>query len=575
MPMEKFMRILLILVIAILAFANAMSPANAIFNATFMDKGGTAGREYWPTNGWRASTPEQQGVDSETLATAIETARQKGLSIHSLLVVRNGYLVAEAYFFPYDKTQPHDLASVTKSLTTTLAGIAIGRGKIRSVKEPMLPFFADLKIANKDERKERVTLEHLMTMSSGLDCKSQGGEPTLWEMLESPDNVQHMLDLPMVAEPGANFVYCSGGMHLLSAIIARVTARTKDQTTPGQTAAFAREALFAPLGIREIVWPPDPQGVNHGFGNLHMLPRDMAKIGWLFLNQGKWDGKQVVPAEWVAAATRPQKSASNTRDYGFGWWIPKSELANSNSGIAFEASGRGGQQISVLPAKNTVIVFTGGGFPTGEVMKLVLPAIKDQPLPANPRGVARLNSAIAAAARPPSLLREANGALRRLAIERAISGKTILLESNWMGLTSLKLTFPTPGPAGTADVATAQFQFGPSLKQAQFGLYAKTRVGNPFVESRPIGLNGVARISPDGLMGLPVALQGSWEDDHTFALEYDEIANINCYRLRLSFNIDEIDRDQVVNVQAKERTGLFDQKFSGKIEAAPARRPKQ
>src|SRR5262245_34076195 len=131
---RMIMRMLLILAIPILALANAVS------NVAPMNNGWAPGREYWPTNGWRTSTPEEQGVDSETLAMAIETARQKGLSIHSLLVVRNGYLVAEAYFFPYDKTQPHDLASVTKSLTTTLVGIAIAQGKIRSVKEPMLSF---------------------------------------------------------------------------------------------------------------------------------------------------------------------------------------------------------------------------------------------------------------------------------------------------------------------------------------------------------------------------------------------------------------------------------------------------
>jgi CubicO group peptidase (beta-lactamase class C family) len=528
--------------------------------------------DYWPTRGWRTTTPEAQGVDSEALALAIETARQRGLSIHSLLVVRNGYLVAEAHFFPYDGKTPHDLASATKSVTTTLVGIAIGRGKIKSVKDPMLSFFSGLTIANKDERKERVTLEHLMTMSSGLDCKSQGGEPTLWEMLDSPNDVQHMLDLPMVAEPGANFVYCSGGMHLLSAIIARTAGSTEGAAQSGRTEAFAREALFTPLGIREVVWPPDPQGVNHGFGNMHMLPRDMAKLGWLFLNQGKWDGKQIVPAEWVAAATRAQKNTGGSRDYGYGWWIPKTAPSKPDSQkpedlIAFEASGRGGQQISVLPTKNTVVVFTGGGFPAGEVMKLVLPAIKDKPLPPNPQGVARLHKAAVAAAAPA-----ATGApSRNPVVEQGISDRTIQFEPNWMGLMSLKLIFPPPGQGA----ATAQFQFGPSLKQAQFGLYAKIRVANPIVESRPVGLDGVARFSWEGVMGLPVAIRGAWEDDRTFALEYDEVANINSYRLRLSFNKKDFEGDQTVSVQAKERTGLFDQQFSGRIAAPAPQRQKQ
>ena len=495
---------------------------------------------YWPTNGWRATTPEEQGIDSDLLAQAIETARQRNLSIHSLLIVRNGYLVTEAYFFPYDGKRPHDVASVTKCLTTTLTGIAIDQGKIKSAQEPVLPFFSDHKIANLDQRKERMTLEHLMTMSSGLDGKAQRGEPTLWEMLGSADDVQYMIDLPMVADPGSNFVYCSGGMHLLSAIISRATGM--------KTETFARRTLLAPLGIREIAWPPDPQGVNHGFGNLHLLPRDMAKIGWLFLNRGKWEEKQIIPAEWVAMATRPQKSTGNPRDYGYGWWIPKSDAL-----VAYEASGRGGQQISVLPTKNTVIVFNGGGFPTSEVMKLVTPAIKEHRLPANPQGAARLNAAIAAAAQPTGK----SAAINLPAVARLISGRTITLDPNWMGLTSLSLTFRSAGEA------TVQFHFGPSPKQAQFGLSAKIKRKGPFNESRPVGLNGTPIISDDGPLGLPVAVKGFWEDDNTFVLEYDEIANINSYRLRLSFNRDN---GNGVSVQASERTGLFDEKFSGKIE---------
>jgi len=260
-----------------------------------------------------------------------------------------------------------------------------------------------------------------------------------------------------------------------------------------------------------------------------------------------------VPAAWVAAATRPQKNSSNTRDYGFGWWIPKSDPL-----IAYEASGRGGQSISVLPDKNTVIVFNGGGFPAGDVMKMLTPALKStQPLPANAKGVARLNAAIAAAAKPVV----ANAEVKPSAIAQSISGKTITLERNWMGLTALGLTFHANG------TATAQFNFGPSLKQAQFGRSAKITRKGPFSESRPIGLNGATIISPDGPMGLPVAVRGFWENEQTFVIEYDEIANTNTYRLRLS-----IDQDQV-SVQATERTGLFDEKFAGKITADRRKKP--
>ncbi|MBL8207163.1 MAG: serine hydrolase, partial [Blastocatellia bacterium] len=166
---------------------------------------------YWPTSGWRLATPESQGIASDALAAAITTARASGINIHSLLVVRNNYIVAEAYFYPYDGKVPHDLASVTKSITSTLIGLAIEQRKVKSVEQKALSFFSKNKIANKDGRKEKITIENLLTMSSGLNCVSKGGEPTLWEMLNQQDNAQFMLNLPMVAEPGSNFVYCSGG----------------------------------------------------------------------------------------------------------------------------------------------------------------------------------------------------------------------------------------------------------------------------------------------------------------------------------------------------------------------------
>lgn len=492
-----------------------------------------------PTGNWRTATPESQGVDSATLADAIELARQRGLNIHSFLLVRNGVLIAEAYFYPYDGKTPHDIASVTKPITATLVGLAIARGKIESVKQPMLALFPARRIANMDQRKQRVAVEHLLTMSSGLACKAQAGEPTLWEMLSAANDTQFMLDLPMVAEPGSSYVYCSGGMHLLSGALKQKTGMNAEE--------FARQNIFAPLGIKELIWPRDAQNNSHGFGNLHLLPRDMAKFGWLFLNRGKWGDKQIVPDAWVAEATRShiKTGGAGTSDYGYGWRVP------TNGGpIAFEASGRGGQQISVLPAKNAIIVFTGGGFSSGDLMKLTLSAIKsDHPLPENPAAVARLNAAIAAAASAPAL--QPVAALPPVA--QAISGKTFELDKNWMGLKSLALSFHSG-----EQTATATLQFQSALKQYQWGLSAKVSGTKTVTEKRPVGLNGVPRISGGGMMNLPVALKGTWEDERTFVLEYDEIANTNAYRLRLTFEGDR------VSVQAKERTGLFDEKFGGR-----------
>lgn len=494
-------------------------------------------------DGWRAATPESQGVDSAVLAEAIETARQRGLNIHSFLLVRNGVLIAETYFFPYDGQTPHDIASVTKPLTGTLIGLAIEQGKIESVSQPMLSLFAGrnvANVANVDERKQRVMVKHLLTMSSGLACKAQAGEPTLWEMLSAPDNAQFMLDLPMVAEPGSNYVYCSGGMHLLSAALKQRTGMNAE--------AFARKHLFAPLGITQLIWPRDAQQVSHGFGNLHLLPRDMAKLGQLFLDGGRWQGKQLVPAAWVKEATRShiKTGGAGTSDYGYGWRVP-----TNNGLVAFEAGGRGGQQISVLSAKNAIIVFNGGGFSSGEFMKQVQAAFKsDQALPENPSALARLNAAIASVAKAPA----PQPVAVLPSVAQAISGKTFELEKNWMGLKSLSLGF-RPGDA----TATATLQFQVALKQHQWGLSAKVRGGRTVTETRAVGLDGVPRFSGNGIAGLPVALKGGWEQDGSFVLEYDEVANTNTYRLQLSFDGNR------VKVAAKERTGLFNETFGGQL----------
>ncbi len=488
---------------------------------------------------WPIATPESQGIDSEAVAAAIESLRERQAPIHSLLIVRRGRLVTEAYFHPYDGKVPHDIASVTKPITTTLIGLAIKKGLIASVDEPMLTVFKNRSVANREPRKEAVQMRHLLTMSSGLGCKAQAGEPTLWEMLSAPENINFMLDLPMTDDPGAKFVYCSGGMHLLSGAISQRSGMSAE--------AFARLHLFGPLGIRQLSWPRDPQRISHGFGNLHLLPRDMARLGQLFLDQGRWQGRQVVPAAWVEEATRRhlKTGGPGTSDYGYGWRMPA-----SGSPVTFEASGRGGQQISILRDQQTVIVINGGGFSSGELMKQLAAAIRPEAsLKANPAGMARLRRAIASAAQPPAA--QPVSALPALASR--IDGRTWQLQPNWLGIRSLTLRFQ-PG----ASTATADLVFGPALKQYQFGMDAQVVGQKTIAESRPVGLDGVLRISPNGILGLPVGLRGTWVDPQTFQLEYNEIANTNTYLLRMNFEGERL------RVEASERTGLFKESYEGR-----------
>lgn len=438
-----------------------------------------------------AAAPEAHGFDSAKLAEVLPLIDASGLPIHGLLLMRGGEVILDSYFYPYDGRTPHDLASVTKSVTTSLIAIAAGEGRL-DLDAPLLSFFPGRAVANRDDRKERITVRHLTQMTSGLACIGIPEEVTLDEMEASPDFVQFALDLPMVAEPGTTFSYCSPGMHLLSAILTRATGRT--------ALDYGREKLFAPLGITETIWDTDPQGVTRGWGDLHLLPHDMAKLGMLWLYGAAWEGRQIIPADWFKAATTEPITADRYEDYGYGFWIgPKQEPIPY-----FMASGRGGQRILMAPALDLIIVSTGGGFDPGDVIDPVLAALTDpaQALPPNAEGEAKLAAALAAIAAPP----EAQPVPPPPAMAAQISGRTYRLPPNFGGLISVRLDFP----GGAEAVLT--------LADAQ---------GAP---GHPVGLDGVYRFSP-GESGMPIGVTGAWTDESTFVLDYNTIGNIRAFTI--------------------------------------------
>ncbi len=455
---------------------------------------------YWPTNGWRTSTPEEQGVDSAKLAEALTAARRQDMHLHSLLIVRNGAVLVDAAVYPYDGQSAHDLASVTKSVMTTLIAIAAAQGKL-DLDAPMVSFFPDRAIANRDAAKERITVRHLASMASGLDSVGMAqDEGTLAAMVNTPDWVQFALDRKVVSEPGTQFVYDSPGMHLLSAILQKATGMTALE--------FARENLFKPLGIQEAHWDSDPQGISHGWGDLFLRPTDAARIGYLWLNKGVWDGKQIVSAKWVEDSVKVQHKTGMSDDYGYGWWV-------SSDGGTYSASGRGGQNIKVVPALNAIVVTTGGGFDYNALDPYLTAIVGDptKPLPANPEGMAKLDAARKAVTQPPAA--QPVGPLPDMA--RAISGKTYALEPNPLRLRTLGLDFD--------DSAEATIRL--TFDDGQPDRVAK------------IGLDGVYRIAP-AEHGLPSGQRGSWLDERTFVLDYDGIANRDAYTFRISFVDDRL-----------------------------------
>ncbi len=444
----------------------------------------------WPSAGlpgFPLSAPEAQGLVSARLAQAVNGVRERGLRFHSLTLVRHGKLVLDACFDPYDCRSAHDVASVTKSVVATLAAIAADRGQL-DLDAPMVSFFSARKIAHLDERKARIRVRDLLGMTSGLDCGGDAAERDLYAMMEGSDWVQFALDLPMAEEPGRTFRYCSPGYHVVAAILAAATGSSIE--------TFARGQLFDPLGIGEIEWPRDPQGLAHGWGDLRMHPQDMAKLGFLYLHGGEWRGHAIVSRERLRALTEARVAAPAERSkYGLGWWIPDVGLPG-----LFEARGRAGQEIVVWPAKDLVLVVTAGGAELTALVEPLLGALRsDSPLPDDPEGVAALAAAIVAARQPPA----PHPVAPVPELARTWSGMSFALDRNPAGITSIGFTF------GAGDETILQLVRGGE----RFDLAA--------------GLDARYRTTARGPAGKPVAVRMEWRTDSELDVDLIEPAGVN------------------------------------------------
>jgi len=339
---------------------------------------------YWPKDKWRTATPESQGMSSEILSDMMDLLWQTNHELDSILIVRNGYVVLDTYNYPEQPNLKHHLYSCTKSVASTLIGIAIDKGYIKSIDQPLLDFFPEKVSRNPDNRKKKITLKHVLMMATGLKCQDSYlyGWKGLHDMSKSEDFVQYMIDLPMVEAPGSRFEYCNGASYLLTAILQKATGKTGLE--------FAKEHLFNPLGISDVHWVAW-RGITIGWGSLHLRPRDMAKFGYLFLNNGKWNNQQIVSNKWVAESTQKQISATLTPGYGYQWWVLSPDI--------YVAVGYAGQRIFVLKDKQMVVVFTSrlkdqkARLPEGILKGYIIPAVKSNtPLTKNPKALKRLKS---------------------------------------------------------------------------------------------------------------------------------------------------------------------------------------
>ncbi len=426
-------------------------------------------------------------MDSASLAQLIEnvgTYKQD-----SLMIIRHGKIVAEAYYAPYIAGISHDLRSVTKSVVGTLTAIQLQKGSLDSVDHPVMDLFSDKQIQNVDDRKKAMTVQSLLDMTSGIEWVEKAYTPdeTIMRMYRSPDRTAFVLDQPMAGAPGANFNYSGGNPYLLSALINRKS---------GQNALdFAKKELFEPLGIKSAKWGPvDAQGVSDGEAGLFLSPHDMARIGYLYLHNGMWDGNQIIPPSWVERT----KAGGVTATFGFHyanlWWsIPEKG--------AYMARGRHSQLILVLPKLDIVAVMTGvlrddEFYSASRLINEISNSVKsDTPLPTDPVARSLLAASIrqAAAERPSSV-----GGIPELA--EAISGKTMQFDPNELHIKTVTLNFLDSDSSWVATTDTGK----PDRPTERFaGL---------------MGLDGIFRKSPPARYGINAA-KGRWLNEHTFSLE--------------------------------------------------------
>ena len=492
----------------------------------------------WPTKEWQTSSPEEQGMDSKELAKVVDfgssrilstTGATPGSRLDSLLVVRHGKIVVEAYYAPYAAGILHQVNSVTKAVTSTLIAIASKDGVLDSPSHRVLDLLDRDRIANLDSRKEAITVQNLLDMTSGIAWMELGLEGTpdssVAEMTRSPDWLQFILDRPMRSAPGDEFNYNSGNQHLLSAILTKLTGTS--------TLEYAKAKLFGPLGIDDLNWWQDPQGITVGGYGLFLQPRDMAKIGYLYLRNGVWEGQQLLPLAWINKvnhATIDMHLEAGLRYSNCFWALPEKHV--------YMADGYRGQVIMVFPDLDVVAVTTGrDNFSLNKFADLISGSVKsDTSLPIDPASMQLLASKMLdiSIEKPTEI-----GPTSRMAA--TISGKVYRFPPNEASLKSLSLILTDPQPR--YDIETYS--------------HDTTKSGPRF--TGPIGLDGLYRkgeLTDQGANnpffgGAPKvrvvnAVKGTWIDDHpdnhTFVIDWRVLglANSPEERWTLTFDADKL-----------------------------------
>jgi CubicO group peptidase (beta-lactamase class C family) len=453
---------------------------------------------------WNASTPEEQGIDSELLAEMLERIKEKDLKIRSIIIIRNGRLVLESYIHPYNENVMHDVKSVSKSIISCIVGIALREKIIDSLNQKVIEFLPEYFPAAADPLKKEISLAHLLSMSSGLELDENG--PIMSEIMSEEDWIKATFDRQLASVPGEYFTYSTLLTHTMSLIL------TKSSGTG--LMELGKKNLFEPLDIKQVHWEKGPQGYYFGGDKLWLTPQALAKFGYLYLNKGKWENNQIVPTQWVEESTKNyfnEFSDTTYSGYGYWWWL-------SEDG-SYHARGYGGQVISIYPERDMVVVFTGADNFMWQTLTndYIIPAVNiEGPLPPNPAAEKRIKKINRELKLP-----ESQTLLPLPELAQKISGKKYILQQNDLDFLDFTLCF------NDSNFCQLLIKYG----EATLDL--------------AVGLDNVYRVTEKVQWGIKsdnntLALRGNWVNEKMFFIDFQEVGEPFYFDVELEFDKENV-----------------------------------
>jgi CubicO group peptidase (beta-lactamase class C family) len=378
------------------------------------------------------STPEAEGLDSAGVLRMVDALDRRIDSVHSVMLLRHGRVVAEGWWAPYASGDVHLLYSISKSFTSTAVGLAVEEGRL-GVNDKVLSFFPDLAPANPAAQMKAMRIRDLLRMTTGHEHDSA----PLMRARKDGEATRAFLETEVEHKPGTHFLYDSGGPYMLASILQRLTGMSVED--------YLQPRLFGPLGIEKHSWGRSPEGVDIGDGGLSLRTEDLAKFGQLYLQKGLWNGRQLLPEAWVEAATSRQASNGSDPDgnwdqgYGYLFWM--------NKLTGYRADGAEGQFCFVLPKYDVVLAITSGTSDLAGIMDTVWeflpPALRYSALPPNSAGQAALAARLAALTLPVP------AGAPHSPVEGEVSGKSYTLAENERGLKAVSVDFSGAHPVLT------------------------------------------------------------------------------------------------------------------------------